>query len=230
MKQPRLEALGRSMRQYHRHQPWCFSEGGLHISHSYDDMRPDALSHWDEVGFVLNGRRFMVWWEHPRAIYRNAIKDLAFKTLGDGPDPDWLVDGATTLYKRVGKAGTRKKPVGHRSRESSDAQKVYYAQLAQTIVRLSDEGIDLTIHPSWRWKRMSWGMSVELVAPIEVRNEQELVELAQLARRLVQQQTTLAEAFPGAVYDRASWLGERAHMKRQADPTHPGTLIQTIQS
>lgn len=230
MKQPRLDALGRSMRQYHRHQPWCLSEGGLYISHSYDDMKPDALSHWDEVGFVLNGRRFMVWWEHPRSIYRNAIKNLAFKTLGGGPDPDWLVEGATTLYKRVGKAGKRKKPVGHRSRESSDAQKAHYAQLAQTIVRLSDEGIDLTVHPSWRWKRMRWGMSVELVAPIEVRNEQELAELAYLARRLVLQQTTLAEAFPGAVYDRESWLGERAHMKRQADPTQLGTGIHTVQS
>lgn len=218
MKQPRLEALGRSMREDHRHHPWCLSKGGLYIPNNYDDMKPDALSHWDEVGFILNGRRFMVWWEHPRSIYRNAIKDLAFKTLGDGPDPDWLVDGATTLYKRVGKAGTRKKPVGHRSRESSDAQKAYYAQLNETIVRLSDEGIDLTIHPSWRWKRMSWGMSVELVAPIEVRNEQELAELAHLTKRLVLQQTTLAEAFPGAVYDRASWLSDRAHMKRQADP------------
>lgn len=230
MKNPHLECLAQRMREDHCLHPWSLSLGGLYIPHTYDHMKPDALSHWDEVGFILNGRRFMVWWEHPRAIYRSAIKDLAFKTLGDGPDPGWLVVGATTLYKRVGKAGTRKKPAGHRSRESSDAQKAYYVQLNETIVRLSDEGVDLTIHPFWRWRRMSWGMSVELVVPIEVRNEQELAELAQLARRLVLQQTTLAEAFPGAVYDRASWLSDRAHMKRQADPTHPGTGIQTIQS
>lgn len=29
MKQNRLEALGRCMREDHRHHPWCLSKGGL---------------------------------------------------------------------------------------------------------------------------------------------------------------------------------------------------------
>lgn len=69
MKNPHLEYLAQRMREDHRHHPWCLSEGGLYIPHNHDGMKPDALSHCDEVGFLLNGRRFMVWWEHPRAIY-----------------------------------------------------------------------------------------------------------------------------------------------------------------
>ena len=58
-------------------------------------------------------------------------------------------------------------------------------------------------------RRLTWAMGVTLVAPLEVRNEQELAELAQLARKLVLRQTTLDEEFPGYVYERQSWLEDQ---------------------
>lgn len=209
MKIPRLEAIGRRMRDHHRHHPWCLSKGGLYIPHDYSDMTPSGRSDWGDVGFVLNGRRFIVWWQHPRLIYRRAIRTMAFEELGDQPDPNWLFDGATTLYKQVGRSGKRKKPIGHRSRESSEAQQAYYVLLCEAIGRISGCGIDLDIRPSWTWKRFSWGMGLEVVAPIEIRNEPELAQLADLAKRLVCQKATLATEFPGAVYNRQSWLHEQ---------------------
>jgi hypothetical protein len=206
MKNKRLETMGRRMREYHRHHQWRLSAGGLFIPHAYWDMTPDSLSGWDDVGFILNGRRYIVWWQHPRAIYQDAIETMAYEEVGPGPDRNWLFDGATTLYKKVGKAGRRKKPIGHRSRESSEAQQTYYVQLRETIDRVSDTGIEMEIRPSWTWERLNWAMGINLVAPIEVRNELELAELADLAKRLVLQQTTLAREFPDAVYDRSSWL------------------------
>jgi len=68
------------------------------------------------------------------------------------------------------------------------------------------------------------------LATIEVRNEQELAEPAHLAKRLVKQQTTLANELPDAVYEQASWLCDRAYLKRLADPTHPRSLIHAVQS
>lgn len=132
-------------------------------------------------------------------------------------DLDILIDPTpdTMLFdKKVGKSGKRKKVIGQRSRESSEAQQAYYARLRETNKRRSTEGIDLEIHPSWKWERLNWAMCISLVAPIEVRNEQELAKLADLAKRLVLQKTTLAREFPDAVYDRASWLRDRETIKK----------------
>ncbi len=78
-----------------------------------------------------------------------------------------------------------------------------------------------TLSKTWRSRHL---------ATLEVRKEQELAEPAHLVKRLVKQQTTLANELPDAVYEQASWLGDRAYMKRQANPTHPRSLIHAVQS
>lgn len=217
MKQPHLEFLARRMREHHRHHPWRLSTGGLYIPHSYGNMSPDSLSYWDDVGFILNGRRFMVWWRHPRDVYRNAIEDLAWAQheaeFGDAPDPNWLFDGATTLYKQTGKSGKRKKRIGSRSRNPSAEQERYYALLSEREDALKNEGIDLDVQPSWKWRRYLRCMGMDLVAPVEVRNERELAGMAALARDLVLHKTTLVERFPGAPYGRADWLRDVPRMR-----------------
>ena len=72
------------------------------------------------------------------------------------------------------------------------------------------DGIDLEVRPSWKWERLSWAMGVTLVAPLEVRNEQEVAEVAHLARNLILRKTTLSQQFPGFVYDRSSWLRDQS--------------------
>lgn len=204
------------MREVHRHHPWGMSAGGLYIPHTYDDMKANDLSHWDDVGFNLNGRRYMVWWRHPRDVYTSAIETLAWEQQefehGEPPDPNWMFDGATTLYKQVGKSGKRKKPNAFRSREKSDEMKSYYAQLSERETVLRKQGIDLEIRPSWKWKRYQAFMGMDMVAPVEVRNEQEIAQLADLARQLVLRKTTLAERLPDA-YSRADWLREQGRVR-----------------
>ena len=119
MKNPHYEYLGRRMREYHRTHPWGLSEGGLYIPHAYWDMGPESLSFWDDVGFILNGRRVIVWWQHPRDLYRHAIESLATEEAGDDPGDDWLCEGGTQNYKIVGKSGKLKKPSSYTRREMS---------------------------------------------------------------------------------------------------------------
>jgi hypothetical protein len=116
------------------------------------------------------------------------------------------------LYKQVGKSGTRKKRIGSRSQELPEATARYYSQLNEREAALRQQGIDLDVRPSWTWKRYETFMGMDLVAPVEVRNEQELAQLADLARQLVLRQTTLAERFPG-VYSRADWLREHSEVR-----------------
>ena len=65
--------------------------------------------------------------------------------------------------------------------------------------------------------RLNWAMGVSLVAPMEVRNTQDDAKLAQLARSLVLQQTSLAEQFPNQVYDKTDWLHDQAVLAAQRE-------------
>ena len=140
MKILHLERLRRLQRQYHQSNPWRLSQGGLYIPHSYTERKPDNLSWWDDVGFILNGRRIIVWWQHPRYVYSNAIEELAWKEAGDGPQDNWITDGATKNYKKVGKS--RKKIVSYTCRQPSVEQRQHYDLLRDIEKRLTSEGID----------------------------------------------------------------------------------------
>lgn len=135
----------------------------------------------------------------------------------DGPRDDWLFEGGTKNYKMVGKFKRRKKLFTTTSRAPSEAQTQHYAKLQQIEERLTRDGIDLEIRPSWKWERLTWAMGVSLVAPLEVRNEKELAEVARLARALILQKTSLAAEFPGFVYNKASWLHEQALLAHARD-------------
>lgn len=109
MKNPHYEFLGRRMREYHRTHQWRLSDGGLYIPHVYGDMESETLSSWDDVGFILNGRRIIVWWKHPRRVYEDTISSMAWEEAGEGPQDDWLFEGAIKSYKMADKSSKRKK-------------------------------------------------------------------------------------------------------------------------
>lgn len=160
MKIPRLEAMRRTQREYHRSHPWQLSEGGLFIPHSYGDMAPDSLSSWDDVGFILNRRRVIVWWQHPRHVYAEALWDEVWREVGGGPTDSWLSEGWVRNYKRGGR--TRKKPVTIMRYGPSPAKQTYEALLTAKFQRLSCEGIDHNIIVSWKAKRLWWAMGVNI--------------------------------------------------------------------
>ena len=209
-----LDRLAKLQRQYHRVNPWRLSHSGLYIPHSYANMTPESLSYWDDVGFILNGRRIIVWWQHPRHVYADALKEKAWQEVGDGPRDNWVFDGRIKNYKRVGRS--RKKLVSYTLREPSAERRQHYDLLNQTITRLSSEGLDRDVSASWRWERLKWAMAVSLVAPLEVRNESDVAAVAELARSLILGKTTLDIEFPGYRYGRPEWHREQNEKSRPA--------------
>lgn len=103
MKNPNQELLRRLMNQYHRHNQWRLGNG-LYIPHEYPHPIK-KLSWWDDVGFILNGRRIMVWWVHPRMKYADAIEDMAWKEAGDPPlrGAD-IFEPSEKQWKKVGRS------------------------------------------------------------------------------------------------------------------------------
>ena len=88
---------------------------------------------------------------------------------------------------------------------------------------MSAQGIDCDVRPNSKRKRLSWATGLDLVAPLEVRNERELAAVADLARRLLLGNTTLAQEFPGYCYGKVNWLAEA--QARDARGSPPGTVL-----
>jgi hypothetical protein len=207
VKNAMFERLGRMQRQYHRHHQWKLSQGGLFIPHSYAETKPESLSWWDDGGFIMNGRRVIVWWQHPRHVYSNAIENQSWQEAGEDPSDDWLFESSITNYRKVGKS--RKKIISYTSRQTSKDQRMYYDKLNAIQKRMADEGIDFDVATSWKRERLNWATGISLVVPLEVRSEAELAVVAGLARRLILGQTTLDAEFPGYRYGKADWLREQ---------------------
>lgn len=204
MKNPYQEHLRRLMRQYHRHHPWRLGNG-LFIPHVYPD--PKKLSWWDDVGFILNGCRIMVWWIHPRMKYADAIADLAYEEAGDPPPRCTdIFEFSEKQWKKVGRS--RKKVVGYQLSPTPDIQQAYYTKLRSIEARMESKGIDLVVHPTISVETLSWCRGISLCIPIDVRNKEDIVALATLARRLIKGETTLTAEFPGYQYGREDWLSE----------------------
>lgn len=207
MKNKQQEFIYRYMRQYHRHHQWGL-ENGLLIPHAYPHPT-DKLSWWDDVGFILNGRRIMVWWVHPRMKYADAITDAAWKEAGDS-----LQDGtdifdfgqSEKIWKKVGHS--RKKISSYQIPSMSDVQNDYYTKLSNIKTRIKTEGIDLVVRPSMSVEALSWCRGVSLCIPIEVRDRNEIIVLATLARRLLKGETSIANEFTGYQYGREDWQSE----------------------
>jgi len=206
MKNKRFERMRESQRAYHRRCTWVMRDG-IYAPHVYEDTLPDAHSWWDDVGFILGDRRVMVWWIHPRQAYADQIEEQAGREAGEPPELGHFLDRSTPNYKRVGRS--RKKIVSYTRQPFQGEKRHYYDKLNTLLAHLRQTGIDHQARPSWRRERLSWGTGVTLAAPLEVRNEQELKAVADLARRLLQGETTLEREFPGYGYGREEWLAER---------------------
>lgn len=205
MKNPHHELLCRKARQYHRNHQWRLS-GGLFIPHAYPE--PQTLSWWDDVGFILNGRRVIVWWQHPRWVYRCEIERRAMAEVPEpsAPDRRWSEPGIAD-YRKLGRS--RKKVVSYSMPDISPEWVAYYEAVDQREAELMRSGIDYSVAPSVRIEQLAWATGVSLVAPIEVRNEAEVRALAALARRLLRREAALADIFPGYRYSTDDWVLEQ---------------------
>lgn len=208
MKNSNQERLGRLMKQYHRNceNQWTWDRG-INFSPSYSYSETKTLSKSDEVGFILNDRRVMVFWIHPRVKYSAAIHKIARSEAGESPvDPADLFNCSEKRWKRQGRS--RKKLAFCVLDPWPESQREYYSKIEAIESRLDIEGIDFVVRPSISVRRLAWCTCVDLCMPFEVRSKEEARALALFARRLIKGETALAKEFPGYEYGRTEWLAE----------------------
>ena len=73
---------------------------------------------------MLNKRRVIVWWRHPRYVYSEMIEDKVWREAGGELDDHWPLEGSTPNYRRLGKS--RKKIVSYTSHAPTEDQQRYY--------------------------------------------------------------------------------------------------------
>lgn len=219
VKNPHIERLRRKMREFHRHHPWRL-EDGFYIPHAYPENDAKPLSWWDDVGFILNGRRVLVFWQHPRFVYSNAIAELARGRVTRPDCPSILdkilsaPDASAKQWRKLGRA--RKRLIGTSIPAPSEKWSEFYAEVRRQEQILMREGIPLTVKPSMKVGWSATARTVELIAPLEVCSIRDARALAEVVRRLLKQETTVAQEWSECGYDHKAWLSEADLRKRAA--------------
>ncbi|MCC6657638.1 MAG: hypothetical protein IT512_05610 [Rhodocyclaceae bacterium] len=206
MKNRRFEQRRRLARQYHRNARGDSFEQGILARHDYGEIDPHGLSWWDDVMFVRGKVRINVAWRHPRQAYQDMIVDAAMEAtaqLQEKIEGD-LFDGAEKSYRKLGRS--RKKVLSYTTVDRPGEDE-WFAALRAEEARLGAEA-EFSVMPSFKVETLEWCRFVEIVAPVEVRHAGELRALADLARRILKGETTLAHEFPGYVYGKAQWIAD----------------------
>lgn len=206
MRNPAFELRRRLARQYHRNRRSDAFDHGILVRHDYRGIDPDGLSWWDDVQFVLGGRRIAVAWQHPRHVYQGMIEEAAMQAVHPlyeniAGDP---FERSEKSYRKLGRS--RKKVCSY-AIKSRAGEREWFDALRAEEMRLSREA-DFSVAPSFKVETLAWCRFVDIVAPVEVRNVAELRALAELVRRLLKGETTLAGEFPGYVYGKTQWLAD----------------------
>lgn len=218
-KRRRRQAIVRAQRQYHRNNPHNLHYNGIWSPYCFKDKDPDFLTWWTDCGFILNKRFVCIWWEHPRNVYHTQLEEKAWEISGDAPpyEKNWL-EGGEKHYVKRGKS--RKSCISTTMPSLSEVRKSYFNLYRQAEKQLQIEGIDYQAILSFKPKNLQWGIGINLIAPMEVRNEEDVMKLVRLAKRLILRQTTLEQEFPNYQYGKEDWLKEQS--LRDKDVTaHP---------
>jgi hypothetical protein len=205
MKNLYRERLRFAAKKFHRFKRGSRFELGVIAPYAFDDADPGRLTWWTDVVFIMNDYRVMLSWIHPRYVYDEKVREEAERRVGHIAPTEQIT---SPLMKKVGRS--RKKIAGSRVRMVDHGRSE--AQAAQ--VSLLNRGADYQIAPFMKSTWTPYHRLVELCIPVEIRNNDDLLDLVALARRLLKREVLLEEAFPLYLYTRESWRAESHDYER----------------
>lgn len=144
--------------------------------------------------------------------YADAIEDAAWAEAGEQPSSinDSFDSGlCTKQYMRQGRS--RKKVVAYRVPPTASDMAEYFSRLETIQNSIEAEGIDMVVRPSISIKMLDWCIGIELCIPHEVRNEQDLLSITNIARQILVGSSSLALSASISNdyrYETKQWLAE----------------------
>lgn len=181
---------------------------GIKVYHVYDEeIKPRDKTYWDDVSFVWRHNYVVVCWTHPRYEYTETVDTQAYEAANRiFPDRrhDNMFSGGTKNYKKLGKS--RKKvtsitcPGVNTGKDFYDAWRDFKETFCQTS--------SIEIKPYIRIEQTDYSLFVNICCPIEVRNEDNLKELADIVRSILDRKTTLQELYGDYAYTAKDYIVE----------------------
>jgi len=195
--------------------PWVSNAGGIFNQHDFSATLPDDLSWWEDFWFLFGKRRIQVWWQHPRMVYAERLEDMAYKLL-EKEKPTLkgeFVDSSRPNWKRVGK-GLRKKAVSY-TLNLDPRWRTFHDRWAALEEDLSGQDHGWQISASGNSKPLLRAQGLDLVFPVEVRSEADLLPLRHIAEQYLRGDRTMLHAAP--VYTFSDWQRDREILRQQKE-------------
>lgn len=203
MKNKRIESLYRNI-ENQKLRPWRIDPTGFcEIYHCYDGTK--KMSWWDDTAFLVNGKRVVVTWIHPRLHYSDTCENIVYDNFKDpSPDDGWL-DKSTPVFKKVGKS--RKKVVAWQTGGISNKSREYFEAKQEKIKTLEWDG-DVEVKPYLKFEIWNHAINMNICMPVEVLDEAGVVALAKKCKYYYLNREAFVKDFSDYVYTKDNWRAE----------------------
>lgn len=208
MKNKYFDLMRKNAKKYaktwHRHHE--VNADGNVLYHCYSE--PKSEGWWDDVAFKIGSQVVVVLWVHPRMAFKDQVNDQAMEDCNHlYPTDDWF-SGGKKIYKKLGKNKKRKRHIMTEMRQTPQSTRDWcdaiHAREKELFLTT-----DAVIRPSMRIEQCNHARYVYLCMPVEAVDEKSVNEMANVAKRLVKGETTLAELFPEYSYTKEDWAKEK---------------------
>lgn len=203
MKNQHVERLRYLAKQWHKHKRIHYGRRGVQVRYIFDEEQ--KLTWWTDTAFVLNNYRVAVSFIHPRMAFEDAIDEAAHANVAHLYKRTDFLSKKAPISQSVGRS--RKKVSGY-SYENDDCNNEWINALKAEQIQLAKTS-DFSIVASIKVEWTKYSRFVTFCAPIEIKNEDDLLSMAILLKKCLKRETTLELAFPGYVYTREDWLREQ---------------------
>jgi len=205
---------------YHRLHPWDLNGHGLMVPHDYSERKTESLSWWDDVGFIFGKRRIMVWWMHPRMVYRDRLDEMAFQQCDKAYPRNEIWRMHSKPIRRKGGYGKRPKTFGYLlSPLYADEHRRYYEHLNETQALLAKQDHGWVIQPSLKSTVLNWCQGIDLVLPVEICCEDDLRCLREVVERYLRGDRSVLSGY--SAYTFADWQSDQETLANQAMEPSP---------
>lgn len=202
MKNTRVETLINKSKLFSAKPRHSTCKNGVKIFHCYEEDKDKSF--WDDFS-IRNGSHWLfIAWQHPRYVYENLCSSLAYD-LVDAEWPQQQFEMKTKkLYKKVGKSRKKVRCYEYVV-DDQDIRRSYYEAVdlkTRELLRTSD----FEVKVSFKVNQFSHSKGIEFVFPTEILCEDDVIEVAHLAKQIYNDRSILADRFK--TYTRHDWIKE----------------------
>jgi len=178
------------------------------VYHVYDDVKPDALTYWDDVEFHWGSKPVAIAWTHPRYEYTEELQHRAYEETellfpGKAEETRKWFEDTIPIYKKLG--NSRKKVTMYECKHTQPDE-FYPTWTARTNELCATS--DYVVKPSYKATVGYNSIFVTCCLPIEVRNRADLLTLVNLVRNNLDQKIDILAQFPDFVYNNETYKVE----------------------